>query len=367
MKKLLSILLALLVVAGVAAAGTVGAGAGGEPTPVEKWAGDNGYLLFAAFDASGNNVIGWTFAGGHMKLMLEWLCVSGNDPVFANTYVGVLQWEETEAKLEDGTLAAHAKGCAAQNDAILLVACNDRFTSDNMQAAEQYALDMEEFWLLVSAFFEYEFENLPEQAIGNVYEDIRSQWYEAWDTAEEFAGKTVLGIVESESKWDAFWYHEDAINTLWDEFLDELCGEFQATFDGVFSVPPFSTYEDSLAEYRSSGYEAINNGCPTREGYGLLPELRDAVSGLKQLTENTYEDVYEAAQAKLVTFQATWDTRLNALLAEIRALLDVEPPTPPSQDKILSFFASFLPSGVANVFTFIVKYLFFGWLWGQWL
>ena len=36
-------------------------------------------------------------------------------------------------------------------------------------------------------------------------------------------------------------------------------------------------------------------------------------------------------------------------------------------DPIFDFFASFLPEGVANVLTFIVKYIFFGWLWGRWL
>jgi len=44
-----------------------------------------------------------------------------------------------------------------------------------------------------------------------------------------------------------------------------------------------------------------------------------------------------------------------------------DPPVVNAPDKILDFFASFLPSGLANVATWIVKYLFFGWLWGRWL
>ena len=43
------------------------------------------------------------------------------------------------------------------------------------------------------------------------------------------------------------------------------------------------------------------------------------------------------------------------------------PDPDPDPDPIFDFFASFLPEGVANVLTFIVKYIFFGWLWGRWL
>jgi hypothetical protein len=44
-----------------------------------------------------------------------------------------------------------------------------------------------------------------------------------------------------------------------------------------------------------------------------------------------------------------------------------EPPTPPVVDKILEFFVRFLPEEAAKALTWVVKYLFSGWLWGQWL
>ena len=39
----------------------------------------------------------------------------------------------------------------------------------------------------------------------------------------------------------------------------------------------------------------------------------------------------------------------------------------PAPDPILLFFSTFLTSGLATALTFIVKYLFFGWLWARWL
>ena len=36
-------------------------------------------------------------------------------------------------------------------------------------------------------------------------------------------------------------------------------------------------------------------------------------------------------------------------------------------DKIYDLFAGFLPASFAKVLTWIVKYVFFGWLWGRWL
>jgi len=40
---------------------------------------------------------------------------------------------------------------------------------------------------------------------------------------------------------------------------------------------------------------------------------------------------------------------------------------PEPTDPIFSLLAGFLPESLASVATFIVKYIFFGWLWGQWL
>ncbi|MCL2507604.1 MAG: hypothetical protein FWF05_00365 [Oscillospiraceae bacterium] len=57
--------------------------------------------------------------------------------------------------------------------------------------------------------------------------------------------------------------------------------------------------------------------------------------------------------------------RVKALTAKIK-YIDGSDPTP-APDSIFSFFANFLPESVATVMTFIVRYVFFGWLWGRWL
>jgi len=46
---------------------------------------------------------------------------------------------------------------------------------------------------------------------------------------------------------------------------------------------------------------------------------------------------------------------------------DADPEPEPEPDPIFAFFAGFLPAGAANVLTWIVKYVFFGWLWGRWV
>ena len=60
---------------------------------------------------------------------------------------------------------------------------------------------------------------------------------------------------------------------------------------------------------------------------------------------------------------------LQELESEIRALIDTlsNPEPEPDPDPIFALLAGFLPESLASVATFIVKYIFFGWLWGQWL
>ena len=44
-----------------------------------------------------------------------------------------------------------------------------------------------------------------------------------------------------------------------------------------------------------------------------------------------------------------------------------DPNPNPSADRIFVFFIGFLPEGVANTVTWVVRNVFFGWLWGRWL
>ena len=39
----------------------------------------------------------------------------------------------------------------------------------------------------------------------------------------------------------------------------------------------------------------------------------------------------------------------------------------PESDKIFDWFDSWMPGWLAKAFTWITKYIFFGWLWGRWL
>ena len=70
--------------------------------------------------------------------------------------------------------------------------------------------------------------------------------------------------------------------------------------------------------------------------------------------------------AALTALQNTMEIKAKAILDAIVYKDDV-PPMPEDEDKIYKFFASFFSEGIAKVFTWIVKFLFFGWLWGRWL
>jgi len=83
---------------------------------------------------------------------------------------------------------------------------------------------------------------------------------------------------------------------------------------------------------------------------------------------------YTGTYADLTAFYLEMAVRAKAIADKIKygdtatdPDPDPEPPTPPAVDKILSSFVRFLPENAAKALAWVVKYLFFGWLWGQWL
>jgi len=75
---------------------------------------------------------------------------------------------------------------------------------------------------------------------------------------------------------------------------------------------------------------------------------------------------WEGTFADVTALYLNLEIRAKAILNKIE-YKDPLPPLPTTDDKIFDFFISFLPAPLANVATWIVKYLFFGWLWGRWL
>jgi len=74
-------------------------------------------------------------------------------------------------------------------------------------------------------------------------------------------------------------------------------------------------------------------------------------------------DLYDSFE-KLTAFWLELEARTKAIADKI---VEDNTPPEPKPDPIFDFFASFLPEGIAIVLTWIVKIVFFGWLWGRWL
>ena len=83
-------------------------------------------------------------------------------------------------------------------------------------------------------------------------------------------------------------------------------------------------------------------GLPTREGYSFKGWAASA-AGTAIITSVTVNEN--------TTVYAVWEQ-------------NVQPPAP---DPILELLSGFLPESIAGVLAVILRYVFFGWLWGQWL
>ncbi|MDR2687547.1 MAG: hypothetical protein LBB75_07320 [Oscillospiraceae bacterium] len=195
----------------------------------------------------------------------------------------------------------------------------------------------------------------------------------------------------------------ESYNSLWDwplgsedlnaalkegKSLDNLLEDLRAVYslyNGWFQVTAWETfahYDEVLAEYFNSAFVAefktwqtalVNYSVAYAEfliflglGDGAPPNQYE--EAIQTKSTEKYDTPFDNGELTLA--EAT--IVLQELEAEIRALIDTlgnpEPePDPEPVDKIFELLASFLPESAANVLTCIVKYLFFGWLWGRWL
>jgi len=92
----------------------------------------------------------------------------------------------------------------------------------------------------------------------------------------------------------------------------------------------------------------IPDTIPSREGYVFKGwAFSSAVDSATDLGDKIYQPGEEITVTCTVWFDPVW-----------------EPITP--DDPFLALFA-FLPGGIAGIVAAVVRYVFFGWLWGQWL
>jgi len=155
----------------------------------------------------------------------------------------------------------------------------------------------------------------------------------------------------------------------------------------------FDAWEDFAAsEYYDPYYEAA--GLIGKASYNLEKSALDIV---QTLTVGYGPEEAQAIWEATNKYEINWDAvkweeaaalvrAANEIYREMLASLGVIDPTIPTydpgtnpgtdpgtdpgtehEDKIFGFFASFLPESIANMMTWIVRYILFGWLWGPWL
>jgi len=182
-------------------------------------------------------------------------------------------------------------------------------------------------------------------------------------------------------------YHQGSFQDF-QEFSDELLQAYSELFDkylredGLKFVVHFREWYKLLA-IASLAKEKNDNGYYEEAGWATFWEGVDACRNedgdyfirkwLMAWRNNEMEwpDVYEGLDSRRNTIYSLLEALDPDLLYEFYPKSgtpdDTETPEDTTPDKIYDFFARFLPAGIAKVFTWIVKYLFFGWLWGRWL
>jgi len=158
------------------------------------------------------------------------------------------------------------------------------------------------------------------------------------------ASQIATGELVEEGKWDEARVLVSEVSEVLKQILTEL---------GVIAPP--ATYTLTYNLNNGTGGPVVQTGivagavvtlsttAPTRAGY-TFKGWAATVTGTAVVTS--------------VTVNA--DTTVYAVWEQI-TIVD-----PPETDPILELL-SFLPAGIANVVAAIVRYVFFGWLWGEWL
>jgi len=145
------------------------------------------------------------------------------------------------------------------------------------------------------------------------------------------------------------------LNAIFDNAYFEQLKAFQMAFAaGDF----LSRHMDSIISYYKD--EIVN--------YDEIMEDRTAY--VQWFNSNWSPTCQNGTLAALTAFYEEEAVRAKAIIDKIQFANETDDPDPdpdPEADKIYDFFASFLPSALASLLTWIVKYILFGWLWGRWL
>jgi len=261
-----------------------------------------------------------------------WILWRRNNPL-----VGHVNLYDIDSEFANGTLVPHVNSAVPLNDAILQLLIEEYFTPSAIQIADVYATDIVEYLSLRIGLEDCDASF--QQVFVQVSNSLHSFLADAFQQLEAM----LLSLDES---------------SLDQKALDDLIELYDVENLGSLSahVAAYQKYYNdgvNLCEENEERFTFQMAGTP--DGVAFLAEFRTIISEFQLLIDNL-PNAYEAAQ-----------TQWNAFLAAVYALIDVDPPTPPATNKILLFFSGFLPSGLATVATWIVKYIFFGWLWGRWL
>jgi len=376
MKKLLRVLLAVCMVLGIGVCGMVGAGAVPTALTGEQWLLFNGYKAVEAHPDYGS----LAFISTHMENMLFRLGLLRTN--LSHTYLpvggrafelgelnsgkaalngGAILWEDWRRDIQliassipyslnatnainaaytAGTLVPHVQSAAPQNDAMLQLLIEEYFTPSAILIAEAYATDVVEYMSLLVGLADC-LESY-EQVLAQVKASVQS----SLGTAMQQLEATLMSL------------NENALDQATINALNALFTSAEADFS---DATLYGAYNAAYQQY----YAALNVIDEERFLYqmaGTRPDGEDFLTNLRGIMSD-FQDLVASLPEALNTAQTKW----NAFSAAVYALIGVDPPVPPTPDKILLFFRSVLPAGLATVATWIVKYVFFGWLWGRWL
>ena len=372
MKKLLSVLLAVCMVLGIGVCGMIGAGAVPTALTGEQWLRLNGYTYFMHPDY-GMHVM---FISMHMFCMLRQLGLIDANPASAYLPVdgryfaladlnpgqtapdGAWLWREwrrdtpfigdigvyhIDDEFTAGTLVPHVKSAAPQNDAMLQLLIEEYFSPNAILIAEAYATDVVEYMSLLVGLADCH------ESYEQVLAQVKASVQTSLGTAMQQLQATLESLEQSGASLDQA--TQDALQALFTSFSDDFSDD---ALYGAYNAA-YQQYYDAIQSIINDEERFLYQMAGTPTGGDLLTNLRGIMSDFQDLITNLPEAL-NAAEAKWNTFSAA-----------VYELVGVDPPTPPTPNKILLFFTGFLPTGLATVAAWIVKYVFFGWLWERWL
>jgi len=119
-------------------------------------------------------------------------------------------------------------------------------------------------------------------------------------------------------------------------------------------------------------YNANNGtgGPAAQTGIAAGTNVTLATTGLPTRTGYTFEGwaATSTGTATITSIAVNANTTVYAVWQQNTVVIDdPDDDDEPETDPIYDFFAAFLPTGVARVLAWIVRYLLFGWLWGRWI